>query len=233
MSFTELDKTKILRLKSSIASYYNLTMKKIGDRHLESFFYDHCVISGGMIASLFHDEPVNDIDVYCKDKLMITAIKDYIINSGKNIKSIEKYEIVDGVKVVDPNSAHPLITDNAVTLTNDIQYIYLDIWQNAQQKFDYIHCQPYYDIKSQKLFISEAQYTSIKNKELIATGKVEIKDKRREKYMKRGWGEQQIKPVQFQWKDSAAGIIAQELGMVLPVGTIDALNVLQKMGNEL
>lgn len=216
MSFTELDKTKILRLKSAIASQYNLTMKKIGDRHLESFFYDHCVISGGMISSLFHDEAVNDIDVYCKDKLMMTSIKDYIVNSGKNIKSIEKYEIVDGVKVVDPNSAHPLITDNAVTLTNDIQYIYLDIWKNAQEKFDYIHCQPYYDIKSQKLFISEAQFTAIKNKQLVSTGKVEIKDKRREKYMKRGWVEQEIKPVQFQWLDAGVGVVAQEISNIDP-----------------
>lgn len=217
MSFSEEDKTKILRLKSSIASYYNLQMKKIGDRHLESFFYDHCVISGGMIASLFHDEAVNDIDIYCKSPLMLNSIKDYIINSGKNIKSIEKYEIIDGVKVVDPTSAHPLITDNAVTLTNDIQYIYLDIWKNSQDRFDYIHCQPYYDIKSQKLFISEAQYNSIKNKLLIPTGKVEIKDKRREKYVKRGWGEQQIKPVEFVWNDDGQiGIIAQEIGKLIP-----------------
>ena len=90
MSFSEQDKIKILKLKSGIASYYNLTMKKIGDRTLESLFYSNCVISGGMISSIFHDEPVNDIDLYATSVKGMTTIKDHIIGSGKNIKKIEK-----------------------------------------------------------------------------------------------------------------------------------------------
>ena len=226
MSFSESDKTKILRLKSSIASYYNLQMKKIGDRHLESFFYTHCVISGGMISALFHDEAVHDIDLYCKDKLMMQSIKDYIVNSGKNIKSIESYELDSDGNKVSKGPAHPCVTENAVTLTNDVQFIYIDTWPNAQSKFDFVHCMPYYDIGTQKLYISEAQFNAIKNKRLIPTGKVETKEKRIDKYVKRGWNVQGATPVEFTWNDSGQiGIIAQEIGQMFP-GTIDALNAL-------
>lgn len=218
MSFTESDKTKILRLKSSIASYYNLQMKKIGDRHLESFFYDHCVISGGMIAALFHDEAVHDIDLYCKDKLMMQSIKDYIVNSGKNIKSIESYELDSDGNKVSKGPSHPCVTDNAVTLTNDVQFIYIDTWPNAQSKFDFVHCMPYYDIGTQKLYISEAQYNAIKNKKLIPTGRAETKEKRIDKYVKRGWSAPvAATPIEFTWNDTGQiGIIAQEIGQIVP-----------------
>ena len=162
-------------------------MKKIGDRQLEALFYENCVISGGCISSLFHDEPVQDIDLYATSEKAVKTIKDYIVNSGKNIKSAEMYTLdADGNKV-NSGSTQALVTLNAVTLTNDVQFIYMDTWENCKKKFDFIHCQPHYDLTAQKLYISEAQYHSIKRKALKSTGLVEIKEKRVEKYQKRGW----------------------------------------------
>lgn len=218
MSFSELDKTKILRLKSSIASYYNLTMKKIGDRHLESLFYNHCIISGGMISSLFHDEAVNDIDVYCKDKTSMTSIKDYIINSGKNIKSIESYHYDSNGNKVTEEETFKLITQNAVTLTNDVQFIYMDTWDNCKKKFDLVHCLPHYDIGTQKFYISESQFKAIQNKQLIPTEYVALVDKRRDKYVKRGWKHSDAAVNFFKWNDTnnVPGIIAQEISQLIP-----------------
>ena len=215
MSFTESDKTKILRLKSSIASYYNLQMKKIGDKHLESFFFSHCVISGGMIASLFHDEPVNDIDVYAKESTDLINIKNYIIDRNVNIKSFEQYEIdSNGVKVIKPGvKPQKLITDNAVTLTNDVQFIYMDTFKNARARFDFIHCMPYYDIGTQKLYISEAQYDAIKNKQMIPNGSNGAAIKRIEKYNKRGW---KLKSADLNPIGANFGVIAQEIGQLFP-----------------
>ena len=218
MSFSEQDKIKILKLKSGIASYYNLTMKKIGDRTLESLFYSNCVISGGMISSIFHDEPVNDIDLYATSVKGMTTIKDHIIGSGKNIKKIETYELdANGNKITHQTDA-PLVTNNAVTLTNDVQFIYMDTWENCKKKFDFVHCLPHYDLATQKLYISESQFRAIQNKQLIPTGYVEIKDKRREKYVKRGWGFQELKPAEFKWSDSPVtiGIVAQEISQIIP-----------------
>lgn len=206
MSFTESDKTRILRLKSSISSYYNLQMKKIGDRQLEAFFFENCVISGGCISSLFHETAVADIDLYCKSAKTLTQIKDYIIINDKNIKSVDSYDAI----LDEPKEQFKLITQNAVTLTNDVQYIYMDTWDNCKKKFDFVHCMPYYDLNTQKLFISEKQYDSIKNKILISTKQVEVKPKRVEKYHKRGWT-----------SDVGVGFIAQEIHTAVPYVTIE------------
>lgn len=183
MTFSVAQKTRILQLKSAIASYYSLQMKKIGDRQLENYFYDHCVITGGCIASLFHGEPVNDIDVYAKSHKAMTVIKDHIILSGKNIKSTKGYP-PDTLNIPE----RPLVTDNAVTLTNDVQFVYLGTVDECRPKFDFVHCMPWFDIKTQRLYISEAQYMAIESKTLIANIVGEsIKQRRLEKYQQKGW----------------------------------------------
>jgi hypothetical protein len=184
MSFSMQQKTKILSLKSAIASYYSLQMKKIGNRQLDSHFYDYCVITGGCISSLFHNEPVNDIDVYAKTSQSMMMIKKYIIDSGKDIKSGSKYEL----DVNDLRVEQPWITENAVTLTNDVQFIYLGTAEDCRVKFDFVHCMPWFDIQSQKLHISESQYAAIESKTLIQNvNGHRANEKRIEKYNKKGW----------------------------------------------
>lgn len=183
MTFTVAQKTKILSLKSAIASYYSLQMKKIGDRPLESFFHDECIITGGCIASLFHNEHVNDIDVYAKDARKMLHIKEYILGNGKNIKSTKGYP-PDALDI----PTRPLVTDNAVTLTNDVQFVYLGSAEECRKKFDFIHCMPWFDIKTQKLYISEAQYLAIETKTLVLNISGEaVKDRRIQKYTDKGW----------------------------------------------
>jgi hypothetical protein len=189
MSFSMQQKTKILSLKSAIVSYYNLQMKKIGNPQLDSHFYDHCVITGGCISSLFHNEPVNDIDVYAKTSPSVMMIKKYIIDNGKDIKSGSKYELNANV----PHIEQPWITENAVTLTNDVQFIYLGTAEDCRVKFDFVHCMPWFDIQSQKLHISESQYAAIESKTLIQNVNGHgANEKRIEKYAIKGWNTKNI-----------------------------------------
>lgn len=177
--FSELEKLEILSLKTSIASYYNLQMKKISNAHLESLFFNACVISGGCISSLYHNEKVYDIDLYPKTTKDLVEIKDYIINLNKNIKTFTNY---------DENALGdqlPAITDNAVTLTNDVQFVYMNTWEECKKTFDYVHCSPHYDLATQKLHISKSQYDAIKSKTLVELRKA--KALRYDKYVKRGW----------------------------------------------
>ena len=194
-SFTDTEVTQILKLKSAISSYYNLQMKKLGDNKLSSLLFSNCIITGGCIASLFHNEPVSDIDVYAKHAKDIQAIKHYIIDERIDIvKTFEQYELdAQGNKVNLPNAGQKAVTDNAVTLTNDVQFIYLGEADDCRAKFDFIHCMPWFDIGAQKLHISRSQFDSIRDKRLVVNpgfNTEAVKDRRIQKYTKRGWGGQ-------------------------------------------
>lgn len=187
-TFSQSEKTEILRLKSSLSSYYNLQMKKIGDNFLTSKFFSKCIITGGCIASLYHNEPVNDIDVYAVDIKSLKEIKEHIILSNSDmIKDYKKYEIEDDTNA---KTNAKMITDNAVTLTNDVQFVYLGTAGECRPKFDFIHCMPWFEIATQRLHISKTQYESIKHKRLVLNPSFEreaIKDRRIKKYQDRGW----------------------------------------------
>lgn len=184
-TFNQSEIAKILKLKSSISSYYSLQMKKLGDTTLTSQFFSNCIITGGCISSLFHDEAVKDIDLYAKDSKHITKIKDLILEKPSNIKEFGNYDL-DNSTVVPGQKA---ITDNAITLTNDVQFIILGSAEDCRNSFDFIHCLPWFDISAQKIHISRSQYDAIKNKHLIVNPKYtgEVKQRRLEKYAKRGW----------------------------------------------
>lgn len=190
MKFSMADQTEILKLKSKIASYYNLQMKKIGKAQLDSLFFNDCIITGGCISSLYHDEPVKDIDVYAKTAKSMQTIKNHILNNCNDaIATYDKYTLDDQGNKMITVSGEKLITDNAVTLTNDVQFIYLADAPTSRRNFDFVHCMPWYDIKTQKFYISKTQFDCIKNKQLVKnpTYTGEVKEPRYNKYFKKGW----------------------------------------------
>lgn len=213
MAFSNSDKSKILKLKSSIASYYNLQMKKLGDKKLESLFFEHCIITGGSISCLAYDETVADIDLYAKTAKGLTEIESYIITHmpKDQIARFDKYTLDDeGAKMVTVKDGEYAITNNAITLTNSVQFITLGEAEDCRKKFDFIHCMPWFDIASQKLHISEDQFGCIKLKKLkrnpLYSG--QFAKRRVDKYVKRGWG--------FYDMQEQQGIIAQEISQIFP-----------------
>lgn len=187
MTFTTAEKTKILRLKSELTSQFSVRMSAISGAEFHSAVREECIITGGSIASCFHNEKINDFDLYAKTPSALANIKTIILESMQShIKEMKRYDLtnLDG----STPKAKLMITDNAVTLNGDIQFIYLSEAEACRQKFDFIHCMPWFDIRTQKLYISKDQYDAIANKHLLINPYGEnIKFRRVDKYIKRGW----------------------------------------------
>ena len=186
MTFTTTEKTKILRLKSELTAQFSVKMSAIADGLFQAQVRENCIITGGAIASCFHSEKINDFDLYAKTKVSLDILKSYILESMKaEIKEMKAYDIEDSI----PQAKTHMITNNAVTLKGDLQFIYLGTADQCRLKFDFIHCMPWFDIKTQKLHISKDQYDSIATKRLYVNPLGEpAKFRRIDKYTKRGWG---------------------------------------------
>ena len=181
MTFTTSEKTKILRLKSELTAQFSVKMSAISDDLFKAQVRENCIITGGAIASCFHSEKINDFDLYAKDQASLNILKIYILESMKaDIKEMKAYDV--------NSTAGYMITDNAVTLKGDLQFIYLGTADQCRLKFDFIHCMPWFDIKTQKLHISKDQYDAIADKRLLVNPLGNVKFKRIDKYTKRGWG---------------------------------------------
>lgn len=185
MTFTLPEQTKILRLKSELTAQFSVKMSDIADNVFQAQVRENCIITGGAIASCFHSEKINDFDLYAKDQVSLDTLKNYILESMKNdIKEMKAYDIEDSI----PQTQTHMITNNAVTMKGDLQFIYLGTADQCRLKFDFIHCMPWFDIKTQKLYISKDQYDSIATKRLFVNPYAEpVKFRRIDKYTKRRW----------------------------------------------
>jgi hypothetical protein len=185
--FTEEDKKAINVAKGTLIALYNKKMADLKDGQLNSMFFDDCIISGGCISSILLGEKVNDIDVYAKKTSQITPITKHIIDVGIHIKTTENN--YDGLDASYSGPPRQLITSNAITLTNDVQFITMISEEDGARKlFDFVHCMPYYDINTNKLYISWTQLAAIKNKLLVPNLSLEkIKPRRVDKYIQKGW----------------------------------------------
>lgn len=230
--FTDAEVKRLQSLKTSLLQYYNKKMNELADPKITSLFYDNCIITGGCIASLYHYEPPNDIDLYAKDTKAIKIISALLTEIGTVIKEVKSYP--DDTVVDDKRK---LVTANAITLKNDVQFITLASADIARKTFDFIHCMPWFDIKTQKLYISEAQLAAIREKKLIPnmphmTGR-QPKEARVTKYVTRGWKTTwQVSPstltesltstsmtLGLGWKDDGMefpGLVAQEMTALFP-----------------
>jgi hypothetical protein len=142
----------------------------------------NCVVSGGISVSAFYNEQPNDVDLYFKSQLAL----DHFLKRYKDDKSFLAI-----VKDVNPSYTGvivngKLITTNAITLHNNVQLITCVLFDEIE-KFDFVHCKPHYDLLSKQYFISNKQYTSIKNKQLMVNYASAVTDKRTQKFLKRGW----------------------------------------------
>lgn len=180
--FTKEAVNRITQAKNSLLQTYNMKMSQLQDPKLTAMFRQDCIISGGCISSIIVGKPINDIDVYAKKSTSIKLISDYLLASPDIIKKgDDSYELGD---------TKPLVTNNAITLVNDVQFIrIMSDEQGARQHFDFVHCMPWYDIHANKLYISQMQYDSIMQLLLIPNLSLEkIKRRRVDKYIQKGWG---------------------------------------------
>lgn len=144
-------------------------------------------VSGGCIGSLLRGDTVNDIDVYFFSGVdALPVIK--LFTEDESYKN-EVADINDKYRDVVDAPSGKLITENAITLKNDIQIItkHYGLPEEVRKTFDFIHCTPYFDSRDQKLYISKKQYDLNMNKTLKCNNASAITSSREQKFFNKGW----------------------------------------------
>lgn len=177
----ELFRLTASEVKRKLKRQLNLKFSSM-DNSLVKMIQEYCIVSGGVFTSLLHATDINDIDLWCKDAAGLSVLPNMIksVYSGSENPSVEdKYmdQFIDG----------KIVTSNAITLDNRLQFITLAKFEDAKKSFDYVHCTPSYDIMNDTLFISKTQMYSILNKKLIINNPLTVTERRTKKFLDKGW----------------------------------------------
>jgi hypothetical protein len=179
VDFTELDMATIIAAKATIRLKMVYLKEKIP-------YYDDMFLSGGAIASLIQGGEVNDWDVYFMNPIAQKVVIDLFITD---------YLLSDDIAVVDEKYREmtkgdgKCITENAMTLKNDIQLItkHNGTPDEIRETFDFVHCKPYYHFGKDQLFISKEQYDLCYNKKLKVNNQKYLTTWRQSKFEQRGY----------------------------------------------
>jgi len=168
-------------------------------------------LAGGAIGSLLRNEPPNDYDLYFKDE---TDAKSFmqLINSceeeGTSVVAEYSDEYGDAqsnqpqephlplfkddllaVDVTGPKQK--LITENAVTMENKLQFISNSRLVGEPEAvvagFDYLHCTAFLDFATDRFYLPEQVFRAIINKELIINNGPRVTQQRLDKFLTRGY----------------------------------------------
>ena len=177
--FTDDQELQILALKSNIRSKMGYLKKFI-----PAVYYDDMFLSGGAIASIIQGKFPNDWDVYFTNAETQKAVIDlFMADHPVEIAVVfEKYR-----EVYDHDGK--LITENAMTLKNDIQFIikHSGTPEEVRKTFDFVHCLPYYHFGKDLLFISKEQYDLCHDKKLKINNMKSVTTWRQSKFEQRGY----------------------------------------------
>lgn len=177
--FNDDEKLKLMALKSNIQAKVGYLKKLI-----PAIYYDDMFLSGGAIASIIQGQHPNDWDVYFANAEAQKAVIDlFIADQPDEIAVIdEKYRELSG-------SDGKMITENAMTLKNKIQFIikHNGTPDEVRETFDFVHCKPYYHFGKDQLFISREQFDLCRDKKLKINNMKAQTIWRQSKFEKRGY----------------------------------------------
>ena len=179
----ELFQEECANLKTKIKFAVHNKLDELPSR--AKLWMSRCILSGGSISSIYHNEIVHDYDFWAKDAVLIGRISEAVLEDAEQVVVTDE-DAKYGEWFGDMKEKGFVQTPNAITLKNRVQFITLSNYEDARKNFDLIHCLPHYDIVDQKLYISREQWLAIKNKELIG-GYKEPSESRLRKYRERGW----------------------------------------------
>lgn len=181
--FTDVERAEIEAVKIAVKTQLRILL---ADLPQESYaYFAECIVTGGVFASLFHGDQPNDWDIYLKDKTTADDFENYLIHDKW---ALELVKDVNPNYMVEVKVKGKVITPNAITFKNGLQVI-TQTDKAHRSAFDFVHCMPYFEMATQKLYISRAQYDAIKNKHLIKndTYSNPLSQKRVDKFLERGW----------------------------------------------
>jgi hypothetical protein len=202
---------KILRHK------FGAFIKSIEDKEVQRLVAQNSIITGGSIVSLVLNEKVNDYDIYfttretvlavckyyqellVKENLMFENVKiDQELDENGLIKPdgrikfrIQSKGIVDKIDAKGKKYFPIIITDNAISLTNEFQLIlrFYGPAEEIHRNYDFIHVKSYWESSNGKLHFNPDSLECILTKELRYTGSLYPLASifRLRKFLSRGW----------------------------------------------
>ena len=161
---------------------FNMTINKLGTQYLGSYF-----VSGGCVASLLQGEIPKDYDIYFYHKEWADGVVKLYTKDPAYQNEVATYDEKYRDVSVDTNGM--VITENAVTLKNNLQLItkHYGTPEEIRKTFDFVHCLPYYNSQDDKFYISREQYDCCVNKILKVNNTSNLTPWREEKFKKRGY----------------------------------------------
>jgi hypothetical protein len=182
---------------------FALYLKSIEDKKVQELIKNNSIITGGAIVSLILDEKVNDFDVYFTNKETVLAVcnyyKDLLGDAGLKIVEDDNGRIKlfirsAGIRKIDAKGKkfYPVvITDNAISLTNDIQLIirFYGPAEEIHKNYDFVHVKSYWKSSDGKLYLNPNSIEAILTKELRYIGSLYPLASlfRLRKFLSRGW----------------------------------------------
>ena len=187
---SEKGKAHVLDLKGRIRNVLSSRLDELSGHNPLRIACNNCILTGGAIVSMFHNEVPNDFDLLFNFTADLEQVKFDIANGTERIihRSLVKNVNTKYFREkTPPLKDGKLITDWAVTLYNDVQLVLRHC--SYRTGFDFVHVMPYYDISRDKLFISQAQFDCLIKKEIKINPDhcQPICEKRVLKYTDRGW----------------------------------------------
>lgn len=178
--FTTTQREEIKAVKAALLLDISTIMQdRMYPTELVKFIVNNCVLTGGAIASTFHHQRPNDYDLYIKDPAHIGSIGKYLEANPQWVKDLK-----EGYLVKDGQLEGKVWSNRAITLIGDIQLIIMGT-VDIRSTFDFEHCKPWLNLQDRSFHISELQYHSIKNRQLIPANNPS--QHRIFKYEDRGW----------------------------------------------
>lgn len=172
-------------LKDEVQKQFKADLSLLPSR-IVRFAWDRCILSGGCFAAIMHGEKVNDWDLWCADDADIPEME----------RILNTYTKEESDSIVSENPAYmdqfvdgKIMTANAITLKNRIQFIKLSKFSTAKQSFDFEHCRISYHPSTNMLYMSKNQYEYIRWKKLVQTESSPISERRLSKFVSRGWSQ--------------------------------------------
>jgi hypothetical protein len=189
MALTNEQQNNLLSVKQKLKVLFDTIESTAWGRYVMSHSRN-LYLTGSSIGDLIRGDTPKDWDIYFRNERVARDIRTSIVNKYQNDileKGSNQYNNLVGLKV---------ITDNAITMTGNVQLITVVSGEpgNVRAEFDYIHCMPYYEPSTHKLYISERQYYACVNKILVPnpTRKEPLKEFRRDKFIARGYKEYEV-----------------------------------------
>ncbi len=224
---------KIKTIQSTINDKFDSWVKSIDDEKVRELVENNTLVTGGCIASMLLQEPVNDFDLYFRDFETTKAVAEYYVNKylegekkegevfnpeeesylrvvaedgrvkvmvqSSGVASVDEgtYEYFENDMVGDSTEAFVrstfssacegkefkklseckkykplLLTDNAITLSGDIQLVlrFYGDPKKIHSFYDFVHCTNYWTSWDRELVTNKRALESVLTKELHYMG---------------------------------------------------------------